>query len=149
MAVGKHVVEMSETEQERAVQLARDLAPEFDKVGEQADNENQFPFSLVPLYKEAGFAGIGVPKKYGGGGADIWTLARISYELAKGDPACALAFNMHQVMVGILKGLMPGEQQEEWMTRIASEQLLQNIKSHLAFHSCNRLRKNQRRFFKM
>ena len=65
-----------------------------------------------------------MPKKYGGGGADIWTLARISYELAKGDPACALAFNMHQVMVGILKGLMPEEQQEEWMTRIASEQLL-------------------------
>jgi alkylation response protein AidB-like acyl-CoA dehydrogenase len=31
---------------------------------------------------------------------------------------------MHQVMVGILKGLMPEEQQEEWMTRIASEQLL-------------------------
>jgi alkylation response protein AidB-like acyl-CoA dehydrogenase len=115
---------MSETEQERAVQLARDLAPEFDKVGEQADNENQFPFSLVPLYKEAGFPGLGVPKKYGGGGADIWTLARVSYELAKGDPACALAFNMHQVMVGILKGLMPEEQQEEWMTRIASEQLL-------------------------
>jgi alkylation response protein AidB-like acyl-CoA dehydrogenase len=124
MAVGKHVVEMSEAEQERAVQLARELAPEFDKVGEQADNENQFPFSLVPLYKEAGFPGIGVPKKYGGGGADIWTLARISYELAKGDPACALAFNMHQVMVGILKGLMPEEQQEEWMTRIAAEQLL-------------------------
>jgi alkylation response protein AidB-like acyl-CoA dehydrogenase len=124
MAVGKHAVEMSETEQERAVQLARDLAPEFDKVGEQADNENQFPFSLVPLYKEAGFPGIGVPKRYGGGGADIWTLARISYELAKGDPACALAFNMHQVMVGILKGLMHEEQQEEWMTRIAAEQLL-------------------------
>jgi alkylation response protein AidB-like acyl-CoA dehydrogenase len=124
MGVGKHVVEMTEAEQERAVQIARDLAPEFDKVGASADRENQFPFSLVPLYKEAGFPGIGVPKKYGGGGADIWTLARISYELAKGDPACALAFNMHQVMVGILKGLMPEEQQEHWMSRIAAEQLL-------------------------
>jgi alkylation response protein AidB-like acyl-CoA dehydrogenase len=124
MSTGKHVVEMTPEEQERAVKIARELAPEFDKVGEQADKENQFPFSLVPLYKDAGLAGIGVPKKYGGGGADIWTLARISYELAKGDPACALAFNMHQVMVGILKGLMPEEQQEHWMSRIASEQLL-------------------------
>ncbi|MEA2638049.1 MAG: hypothetical protein QOE18_1106 [Chloroflexota bacterium] len=124
MAVGKHVVEMSEAEQERAIKIARALAPEFDKVGRQADDDNQFPFSLVPLYKEAGLAGIGVPKKYGGGGADIWTLARVSYELAKGDPACALAFNMHQVMVGILKGLMPAEQQEHWMSRIAAEQLL-------------------------
>jgi alkylation response protein AidB-like acyl-CoA dehydrogenase len=124
MGVGKHGVEMSEQEQQRAIDIARELAPEFDKVGEQGDRENQFPFSLVPLYKEAGLPGIGVPKKYGGGGGDIWTLAQVSYELAKGDPACALAFNMHQVMVGILKGLMPEAQQEEWMTRIAAENLL-------------------------
>jgi alkylation response protein AidB-like acyl-CoA dehydrogenase len=115
---------MTQAEQERAVQIARDLAPEFDRVGRDADERNEFPFSLVPLYKEAGLPGIGVPKRFGGGGADIWTLARISYELAKGDPASALAFNMHQVMVGILRGLMPEEQQEVWMTRIASDQLL-------------------------
>jgi alkylation response protein AidB-like acyl-CoA dehydrogenase len=124
MGVGKHAVEMSAEEQERAVQIARDLAPEFDKLGEESDSKNEFPFSLVGPYKEAGLPGIGVPKKYGGGGADIWTLARISYELAKGDPAIALAFNMHQVMVGILKGLMSEDQMEHWMTRIASEQLL-------------------------
>src|ERR1700752_4524545 len=124
MGVGKHVVEMTEAEQEQAVQTARARPAEFDKVGQAADENNEFPFSLVPLYKEARLPGIGVPKRYGGGGADIWTLARISYELAKGAPACALAFNMHQVMVGILKGLMPEEQQEHWMSRIASEQLL-------------------------
>lgn len=124
MSTGNHVVEMSEAEQEAAVQAARDLASEFDRVGKQADEDNQFPFELVPLYKEAGLAGISVPKKYGGGGGDIWTLTRISFELAKGDPACALAFNMHHVMVGILKGLMPEEAQELWLTRVASEQLL-------------------------
>src|ERR1700757_3400118 len=124
MATGKHVIEMSDAEQERAIQTARDLAAEFDKVGAEADEKNEFPFSLVPLYKDAGLPGISVPKKYGGGGADIWTLARISYELAKGDPACALAFNMHHVMVGILRGLMPEEQQEYWLSRVASEQLL-------------------------
>jgi alkylation response protein AidB-like acyl-CoA dehydrogenase len=124
MATGKHTVEMTEAEQNAAIQIARDLAPEFDKVGEEADQNNQFPFSLVPLYKEAKLPGIGVPKRFGGGGADIWTLARISYELAKGDPACALAFNMHQVMVGILRGLMPEEQQEQWLSRVAGEQLL-------------------------
>ena len=124
MATGKHVIEMSEAEQERAIQTARYLAAEFDRVGAEADDKNEFPFSLVPLYKEAGLPGISVPKRYGGGGADIWTLARISYELAKGDPACALAFNMHHVMVGILRGLMPEEQQEYWLSRVASEQLL-------------------------
>ena len=124
MGVGNHTVEMTEAEQERAVDIARELAPEFDKVGEESDRNNEFPFALVPLYKESGLPGIGVPKKYGGGGGDIWTLSRISYELAKGDPAIALAFNMHQVMVGILKGLMPEKQREEWLTRIAADQLL-------------------------
>ena len=124
MGVGKHVIEMTEEEQKRAIDSARELAPEFDKLGEQADKENQFPFELVAPYKDAKLPGIGVPKKYGGGGADIWTLTRISNELAKGDPAIALAFNMHQVMVGILKGLMSEAQMEQWMTRIAEEQLL-------------------------
>jgi alkylation response protein AidB-like acyl-CoA dehydrogenase len=123
-AVSKHVVEMSTQEQERAVDVARELAPEFDKVGKEGDQANEFPFSLVPLYKESGLVGIGVPKKYGGGGADIWTLSRISYELAKGDPACALAFNMHQVMVGILRGLMSEKQQDRWMSLIAAENKL-------------------------
>src|ERR1700752_3288824 len=124
MGVGKHVVEMTEAEQEQAVQTARARPAEFDKVGQAADENNEFPFSLVPLYKEAKLPGIGVPKRFGGGGADIWTLTQISNELAKGDPAAALAFNMHQVMVGILKGLMPEEAQDVWLRRVAEEQLL-------------------------
>jgi alkylation response protein AidB-like acyl-CoA dehydrogenase len=115
---------MSTQEQERAVDIARELAPEFDKVGKEGDDTNEFQFSLVPLYKQSGLVGIGVPKRFGGGGADIWTLTRISYELAKGDPSCALAFNMHQVMVGILRGLMSEEQQEHWMSLIAAEDKL-------------------------
>ena len=122
--MSKHAVEMSTQEQERAVDIARELAPEFDKVGKEGDEANEFPFSLVPLYKQSGLVGIGVPKRFGGGGADIWTLTRISYELAKGDPSCALAFNMHQVMVGILRGLMSEEQQEHWMSLIAAEDKL-------------------------
>jgi alkylation response protein AidB-like acyl-CoA dehydrogenase len=124
MATGKHAVDMTTEEQEQAIQSARELAVEFDKVGEDADRKNEFPFAMVPLYKEAGLVGIGVPKQYGGGGADIWTLTRISRELAKGDPAIALAFNMHQVMVGILRGLMSEEQREEWLSLIAQENKL-------------------------
>jgi alkylation response protein AidB-like acyl-CoA dehydrogenase len=124
MGIGTHVVEMSEAEREAAVQAARDLAPEFDRVGKDADEKNEFPFEMVPLYKDAKLPGMGIPKKYGGGGGDILTMARISYELAKGDPAIALAFNMHQVMIGIMKGLMPEELREVWLTRMAKDQLL-------------------------
>jgi alkylation response protein AidB-like acyl-CoA dehydrogenase len=122
--MGKHDVEMTAREQEAALDVARELAIEFDKVGKDADAKNDFPLELVPLYKESGLVGIAVPKEYGGGGADILTLSRISRILAKGDPASSLAFNMHQTMVGILRGLMSEEGKATWLPQVASDHKL-------------------------
>lgn len=117
----KHDVQMSRSEQQKAIEVARELAGEFDRVGASSDAANEFPMELVPLYKESGLVGIAVPKEYGGGGADILTLSRISRELAKGDPACSLAFNMHQTMVGIFRGLISDEAKDQWFPLIAGE----------------------------
>ncbi|MCW3063167.1 MAG: acyl-CoA dehydrogenase protein [Solirubrobacterales bacterium] len=122
--MGKHDVEMTRQEQEAAIDVARELAVEFDRVGKDADAKNSFPHELVPLYKQSGLAGIAVPKEYGGGGADILTLARISRVLAKGDPASSLAFNMHQTMVGILRGLMSDDAKATWLPQVASDNKL-------------------------
>lgn len=122
--MGKHVVEMSPAEQRRALAVARSLAGEFDAVGARADQSNTFPGELAPLYKDSGLCGLVVPKKYGGMGADIWTAVQVSHELAKGDPACALAFNMHTTVVGILRGMLSQEKAELWLSRIAGERLL-------------------------
>lgn len=122
--MGKHDVEMTEAEQTRVLDLARELAQEFHAVGAEADESNEFPVSLVPRYKDSGLCGLVVPKRYGGLGADIWTATRVSWELAKGDPACALAFNMHTTMIGILRGLLNDERREEWLSRIAHERLI-------------------------
>lgn len=122
--MGKHDIEMTTAEQQRAVSLARELSKEFDVVGERADGDNVFPPELVPLFKESGLCGLVVPKRYGGLGADIWTTVRVSRELAKGDPACALAFNMHTSMVGVLRGMLNEEKKEEWLTRIAQDDQL-------------------------
>jgi alkylation response protein AidB-like acyl-CoA dehydrogenase len=119
--MGKHTVEMSDQEKAQAIETARELAAEFEKVGQPGDEENRLPLELVDPYKESGLVGIAVPKEYGGGGADILTLSLISRELAKGDPACALAFNMHQTMVGIFRGLIPKEAKEEWFPKIVEE----------------------------
>jgi alkylation response protein AidB-like acyl-CoA dehydrogenase len=124
MTQGKHIVEMTTEERQAAIAAARKLAPELDAVGARADEENQFPFEIVPRYKEAGFARFSVPKAYGGGGADILTISQVSRELAKGDPPTALALNMHQTMLGIYKAIMTEEQRKHWLTRIASEDLL-------------------------
>lgn len=122
--MGKHDVEMTPAEQRQVIETARALAREFDAVGARADEENAFPRELVALYKDSGLCGLVVPKKYGGLGADIWTAVQVSHELAKGDPACALAFNMHTTVVGIMRGMLNEEKREQWLTRIASERLL-------------------------
>jgi alkylation response protein AidB-like acyl-CoA dehydrogenase len=119
--MGVHDVEMTAQEKEQALETAREVAREFERVGADSDAKNEFPMELVQIYKDSGLVGIAVPKEYGGGGADILTLSLISRELAKGDPACSLAFNMHQTMVGIFRGLIHDEARELWFPKIAGE----------------------------
>jgi alkylation response protein AidB-like acyl-CoA dehydrogenase len=116
-----HKIEMSAQERERAINIAKELAVEFDRIGPGCDERNEFCHEAVPLYRDSGLVEIAVPKEYGGGGADIWTLTQISRELAKGDPACSLAFNMHQTMVGIFRGLIDDTAKEKWFPLIAQE----------------------------
>lgn len=116
-----HSVEMTPQERQKAIDIARELAVEFDRVGAGCDERNEFCHELVEPYRQSGLVGIAVPKEYGGGGADLWTLSQISRELAKGDPACALAFNMHQTMVGIFRGLIDDDAKAKWFPLIAEQ----------------------------
>ena len=122
--MAKHNVEMSDKEQARAVELAREVAVELARIGPDCDAQNTFPFEAVPLFKDSGLVGLPVSKDYGGMGGDIWTVARVSTELAKGDPACALAFNMHFCMVGMLTGILTKESMEQWWPRVARDKKL-------------------------
>lgn len=120
----KHKHVLSPAEQTRAIDIARQVAAEFNRVGAEADRDNRFPQEMVPVFKESGLVELVVPKEYGGGGADIWTTVQVCVELAKGDPACALAFNMHLAMVGIFRGLLSEKDREKWLGSIAAERLL-------------------------
>ncbi|WP_040599947.1 acyl-CoA dehydrogenase family protein [Patulibacter medicamentivorans] len=119
--MGKHDVVMTEAEQADVIERARELAKEFAAVGPQADADNRFPKELVPLYKEANLPALAVPKEYGGLGADIWTTTLVSKELAKGDPGAALAFNMHQTMIGIFRGLLDDAAKERVFSQVVNE----------------------------
>ncbi|ONH35842.1 MULTISPECIES: acyl-CoA dehydrogenase family protein [Protofrankia] len=119
--MGKHDVEITPAEQAEVIQIARSVAKHFAEAGARADAENRFPTELVPIYKESGLPALAVPKKYGGLGADIWTTALVSRELAKGDPPIALAFNMHQTMVGIFRGLLNEETRQRVFSEVVNE----------------------------
>ncbi|WP_235489622.1 acyl-CoA dehydrogenase family protein, partial [Frankia sp. AvcI1] len=113
---------MTPDEQADVLATARALAEEFAAAGPAADADNRFPTELVPRYRDSGLVALSVPKKYGGLGADIWTTTLVSKELAKGDPAIALAFNMHQTMIGIFRGLLDEPMRERVFAEVVDEQ---------------------------
>jgi alkylation response protein AidB-like acyl-CoA dehydrogenase len=119
----KHTPEITAEERANVLAKARDLAKEFDAIGRECDAANRFPTEMVPLYRESGLAAVAVPRRYGGLGGDIWTTCLVGRELAKGDPSIALAFNMHQAMVGIFRGTpaLTEETRANILSRVASE----------------------------
>ena len=119
----KHTPEITVAERAKLLDSARELAALLAQAGPACDAENRFPSELVGPYKESGIVGAAVPRRYGGLGADIYTMALVGAELAKGDPAIALAFNMHQAMVGILRATPALEEpgREGLMSRVANE----------------------------
>jgi alkylation response protein AidB-like acyl-CoA dehydrogenase len=122
LTTNKHTPEITLAERADLLGKARELARAFDAIGGECDAANRFPVEMVPLYRDSGIAAAAVPRKYGGLGADIWTTSLIGRELAKGDPAIALSFNMHQAMVGIFRGTpaLTEETRARVLTQVAS-----------------------------
>lgn len=118
--MARHVIEMSAAEQIRALDAARAVASEFRAVGAQHDRDNTFPHALVPVFRASGLPALTVPKRFGGWGADIATFARCVQLLAEGDPACALAFNMHLAVIGFFRGMWSEAHQAEYFTGVAT-----------------------------
>jgi alkylation response protein AidB-like acyl-CoA dehydrogenase len=116
--------EMTHDESQRAIDTARKMAAEFNRVGAKHDRENTFPDELVPIFKQSGLAALNVPKRFGGLGADVWTTARCVQELAKGDASCALAFNMHIGVVGFFMGMWSEEHQKRFFPKVVADHAL-------------------------
>ena len=84
---------------------ARRLAPRFAARAAGYDRDGTFPADDFDDLREAGFFGLMVPAKLGGGGAGFAQYAEAAYELARGNGATALIFNMHASVTGALAGV--------------------------------------------
>jgi alkylation response protein AidB-like acyl-CoA dehydrogenase len=119
VAIEATQVGLSDEEFEKSMGEARKLSLLFREVGPRHDADNTLAAETVQPFKDSGLAGLIVPKQYGGPGANIAQLSRIITELSKGDPAIALAYNMHWCMVGLTMSLVTEEQGDRWLRRIA------------------------------
>src|SRR6185436_19801603 len=64
-----------------------------------------FPVDDFADLRAAGMFGLMVPERLGGLGAGFADYANVAYELARGNGATALVFNMHASVTGALAGI--------------------------------------------
>jgi alkylation response protein AidB-like acyl-CoA dehydrogenase len=84
------------------VATARDLAPAFAERAEQHDRDATFPKADFDDLRAAGLLGLMVPEALGGNGSGFATYARVAAEIAQGNAATALVYNMHCSVTGAL-----------------------------------------------
>ncbi|MBU2663243.1 acyl-CoA/acyl-ACP dehydrogenase [Actinoplanes bogorensis] len=84
---------------------ARRLAPRFAARAAAHDRDGSFPADDFADLRAAGLFGLMVPARLGGAGASFAQYAATAYELARGNGATALIFNMHASVTGALAGV--------------------------------------------
>jgi alkylation response protein AidB-like acyl-CoA dehydrogenase len=85
-----------------ALATARRLAPRFAARAEAYDRTGSFPVEDFADLRAGGLFGLMVPGRLGGSGAGFADYAAVAYELARGNGATALVFNMHASVTGAL-----------------------------------------------
>jgi alkylation response protein AidB-like acyl-CoA dehydrogenase len=97
--------------QQGLIDLARRLALErFAPRAAQHDREATFPFADYADLHTAGLLALCVPEQYGGLGATFETYGLVAEQLAQGNAATALTFNMHcltMLMMGEIADALP------------------------------------------
>jgi alkylation response protein AidB-like acyl-CoA dehydrogenase len=87
------------------VAVAQRLAPRFAARAAAHDRDGTFPVDDFEDLRREGLFGLMVPRKLGGAGAGFATYADVAYELARGNGATALVFNMHASVTGALSAV--------------------------------------------
>lgn len=88
-----------------ALAAARRLAPRFAGRAAGYDRDGVFPVDDFADLREAGLFGLMVPAELGGLGSGFSGYAAVAFELARGNGATALVFNMHASVTGALAGI--------------------------------------------
>jgi len=88
-----------------AVATAERLAPRFAARAADHDRAGTFPVADFADLRDGGLMGLMVPTALGGLGCGFGGYADVAHELARGNGATALVFNMHASVTGALAGI--------------------------------------------
>lgn len=89
----------------KAIETAQRLAQRFAARAAGYDREGSFCVDDFADLRGEGMFGLMVPTSLGGAGAGFAEYTRVAYELARGNGATALVYNMHACVTGALAGV--------------------------------------------
>ena len=113
-------------DQERIINLAKELAAEFATRAEQHDREGSFPFENIARLKESGYTRMTTPREYGGWEASPLTFILAQEQLVQGCAATAFAINMHCNTVGFYTPFMTPAQKDLYLGNVGRKAMLMN-----------------------
>ena len=88
-----------------ALAAASRLIPRFAARASGYDVSGEFPVDDFADLRDAGLLGLLVPTRLGGLGAGFADYTAVAHELARGNGATALVYNMHASVTGALAGI--------------------------------------------
>lgn len=121
------MVDFSLTPQQRELrQIAHDFAmdvilPSAEKADRIPEPEKSFDWNIVREASRRGLRTLSVPKEFGGGGADVLTLAVVGEQLAYGDLGIAVAFDQTWKIMTSIVHLANDDQRKRWIPRIVDD----------------------------
>lgn len=102
--------------------VATGLVEEFAEHASEVDHNGRFPAENIERMKETGYLTAVVPEEFGGGGADLATIAQCQQILAGGCASTTLATNMHLFGLGsAAESWYAGDHSAEPLFRTVSE----------------------------
>lgn len=94
------------------IAIAKELAAAFGANASELDREGRFSKENYVQAHDAGYMRLTLPKRYGGWGADVYTLCLTQEILAQGCAGTALAICMHLCGQAVLANILSSEQQD-------------------------------------
>ena len=113
-------------DQERIINIAKELAAEFTERAEQHDREGSFPFENIARLKETGYTTMTTPQAFGGWEASPLTFVLAQEQLVQGCAATAFSINMHCNSVGFYTPFMTQAQKELYLGNVGRKKMLLN-----------------------
>lgn len=97
------------------------VAPIAEKADLIAEPDKSFNWELVREADRRGLRTLSIPKKFGGEGADVLTLAMVGEQIAYGDLGVAVGFDQTWKIMTALTVLCSEDQQNRWIPKVMED----------------------------